>query len=393
MTDKQHLDSVVPPPPGPSNGKPALTFTPMGDTNEHMGTSNGPVIVDPAAPASMLARNHGVAHPAPSVLAPEDSAALEPDVDIERGLARLDPLTIRPRTSSRVLCMVFALLLAAMAAGIWWLGVCTEDGQAYDDMVWSHMAEHLPAWAHPVVQVFTISLVVQIVSAILAIGALVVVLVRKRWWLLGQSVVFAGLCFASSLLKDHLPRPFIIYVEAPESNSAPSGHTILAAAAGIALLCAVPRMGRALSAVVGAAFALLVGLSVLVGQWHRPTDVMMALCIAGAMAMLVLIFTRASGMDAPGGRTSSAGIQIVGTVMITGGLLLLAYAAYVIWQILPGLELSAAWCIEGACLSSMTGIVGMAMLVFGLTLAMRQVTASPLTKVGLVGAPPAPPRR
>ena len=81
------------------------------------------------------------------------------------------------------------------------------------------------------------------------------------------------------------------------------------------------------------------------------------------------------------------------TEKITGGVLLLAYTAYVIWQIVPGLELSAEWCIEGACVSAMTGVSGMALLVFGMTLAMRQITASPLTRLGLVGAPPAPPRR
>ena len=280
-----------------------------------------------------------------------------------------------------------------MAAGVWWLGVCTEDGQAYDDMVWSHLAERLPDWLDPVVGVFTVSLVVQIISAVLAVGAVIVAIVRKRWWLLGQSAVFAVLCLASSLLKEHLPRPFIIHVEAPEMNSAPSGHTILAAAAGIALLCVVPRAWRALTGVIGAVFALLVGASVVVGKWHRPTDVVMALCIAGAMAMLTLAFTRTSGMDEPGKRASSPAVQIVGTVMITGGVLLLAYTAYVIWQIVPGLELSAEWCIEGACVSAMTGVSGMALLVFGMTLAMRQITASPLTRLGLVGAPPAPPRR
>lgn len=155
----------------------------------------------------------------------------------------------------------------------------------------------------------------------------------------------------------------------------------------------VPRAWRALTGVIGAVFALLVGASVVVGKWHRPTDVVMALCIAGAMAMLTLAFTRTSGMDEPGKRASSPTVQIVGTVMITGGVLLLAYTAYVIWQIVPGLELSAEWCIEGACVSAMTGVSGMALLVFGMTLAMRQITASPLTRLGLVGAPPAPPRR
>lgn len=381
MTDEQQMHSES---PQAEQAAPALDFAPM-------TTPESPVVVDPAAPVNMLASNTGE-HGSSAVPLPAFAAVLD-DATVEQGLARLDPLTVRPRISSRVLCVVFALMMAAMAAGVWWLGVCTEDGQAYDDMVWSHLAERLPDWLDPVVGVFTVSLVVQIISAVLAVGAVIVAIVRKRWWLLGQSAVFAVLCFASSLLKEQLPRPFIIHVEAPEANSAPSGHTILAAAAGIALLCVVPRAWRALTGVIGAVFALLVGASVVVGKWHRPTDVVMALCIAGAMAMLTLAFTRTSGMDEPGKRASSPTVQIVGTVMITGGVLLLAYTAYVIWQIVPGLELSAEWCIEGACVSAMTGVSGMALLVFGMTLAMRQITASPLTRLGLVGAPPAPPRR
>lgn len=381
MTDEQQMHSES---PQAEQAAPALDFAPM-------TTPESPVVVDPAAPVNMLASNTGE-HGSSAVPLPASAAVLD-DATVEQGLARLDPLTVRPRISSRVLCVVFALMMAAMAAGVWWLGVCTEDGQAYDDMVWSHLAERLPDWLDPVVGVFTVSLVVQIISAVLAVGAVIVAIVRKRWWLLGQSAVFAVLCFASSLLKEQLPRPFIIHVEAPEANSAPSGHTILAAAAGIALLCVVPRAWRALTGVIGAVFALLVGASVVVGKWHRPTDVVMALCIAGAMAKLTLAFTRTSGMDEPGKRASSPTVQIVGTVMITGGVLLLAYTAYVIWQIVPGLELSAEWCIEGACVSAMTGVSGMALLVFGMTLAMRQITASPLTRLGLVGAPPAPPRR
>lgn len=381
MTDEQQMHSES---PQAEQAAPALDFAPM-------STPESPVVVDPAAPVNMLASNTGE-HGSSAAPLPASAAVLD-DATVEQGLARLDPLTVRPRISSRVLCVVFALMMAAMAAGVWWLGVCTEDGQAYDDMVWSHLAERLPDWLDPVVGVFTVSLVVQIISAVLAVGAVIVAIVRKRWWLLGQSAVFAVLCFASSLLKEQLPRPFIIHVEAPEANSAPSGHTILAAAAGIALLCVVPRAWRALTGVIGAVFALLVGASVVVGKWHRPTDVVMALCIAGAMAMLTLAFTRTSGMDEPGKRASSPTVQIVGTVMITGGVLLLAYTAYVIWQIVPGLELSAEWCIEGACVSAMTGVSGMALLVFGMTLAMRQITASPLTRLGLVGAPPAPPRR
>ena len=85
--------------------------------------------------------------------------------------------------------------------------------------------------------------------------------------------------------------------------------------------------------------------------------------------------------------------QIVGSVLITGGLLLLAYSGYVIWQVVPGLNVSASWAVQGANVSAVVGIAGVAMLAFGLLLALRQITAAPLSRLGLIGAPPAPPKR
>lgn len=52
-------------------------------------------------------------------------------------------------------------------------------------------------------------------------------------------------------------------------------------------------------------------------------------------------------MDEPGRRVSSVSVQIVGSVLITGGLLLLAYSGYVIWQVVPGLNVSASWAVQG----------------------------------------------
>ena len=48
--------------------------------------------------------------------------------DIDRGLARLDPLTVRPRISSRVLCVVFGLLLIAIVFCVWLLCVICLKG-------------------------------------------------------------------------------------------------------------------------------------------------------------------------------------------------------------------------------------------------------------------------
>ena len=108
----------------------------------------------------------------------------------------------------------------------------------------------------------------------------------------------------------------------------------------------------------------------------------MSILLVAGLALLALAVTRKSGMDEPGRRVSSVSVQIVGSVLITGGLLLLAYSGYVIWQVVPGLNVSAV-----------VGIAGVAMLAFGLLLALRQITAAPLSRLGLIGAPPAPPKR
>ena len=293
----------------------------------------------------------------------EVEAVLSPQ-DVNKGLAQADPLTRHPRVSSIVLCVVFGLLMLAASAGVWWLGVRTMDGQSYEDIVWSKFDAALPGWLAPVVHVFAISAVVITVSVIMGAIAFAVLIVRKRWLSIAQLAVFGGLCFAAAeLLKPLLPRPYLINLESNPNNSAPSGHVILAAAASVMLLCAVPRVLRALVAVIGWAYTVL-----------RAT-------------------TFASGMDEPGTRVSSASVQIVGSVMLTIGVLGILYGAYIIWQIQPGLAMSAEWTNAGAYVSTALLTAAVSALVLGITLAMRQLTASPLTKLGLVGAPPAPPKR
>ncbi|RBP97719.1 hypothetical protein CRD60_05665 [Bifidobacterium aemilianum] len=313
------------------------------------------------------------------------------------GLARMDPLSIHPRMSSRILCLVFALVCFALAAGVYWLGVRTMDGQSYDDMVWSGLKETLPSWVTALVGFLSVSTTQlsgwPIVAISIALGLIstLVIVVRKRWWLLGQMAAFGVLCFAAACLKLVLPRSQIIYVASTAKNSAPSGHTILATAASIMLLCAVPRVWRAAMALVAGLYSSLVAFSLVAGQWHRPSDVVMSMLLVTGLALLVLVFTRGSGMDRPGERVSSASIQIVSSILITGGIMLSLYGSYVIWQVQPGLGMSTQWAREGAVDSALIIIAALATLGPGLVLAMRQLTASPLSKLGLVGAPPAPP--
>lgn len=313
--------------------------------------------------------------------------------EVDRGLAKLDPLAVRPRISSRVLCAVFGLLLIAAGFGIWWVCVFTEDGQSYDELVWKNLVTGVPGAVGGLMSLVAQSWLVIAISCLLAVIGVVSALVRRRWWLVGQIVVFAAVCLAVTRIKGVLPRPFIINTDSPAANSASSGHTMLAAACAVILLLAVPRAARALAGIIGVIWSWTVGVSVIYGQWHRPSDVAMSILLVAGLALIVLVFTRTYGMDEPGSRVSSVSVQIVGSVLITGGLLLLAYSAYVIWQVVPGLNISASWAVLGSIVSAIVGVAGVAALTFGLLLALRHITAAPLSRLGLIGAPPAPPKR
>lgn len=344
--------------------------------------SASPNVIDPLA---------GLGSPAREPLLGLDDLDPLDSGEVDRGLAKLDPLAVRPRISSRVLCAVFGLLLIAAGFGIWWVCVFTEDGQSYDELVWKNLSTNVPDAVGGLMSLVAQSWLVIAISCLLAVIGVVSALVRRRWWLVGQIVVFAAVCLAVTRIKGVLPRPFIINTDSPAANSAPSGHTMLAAACAVILLLAVPRAARALAGIIGVIWSWTVGVSVIYGQWHRPSDVAMSILLVAGLALIVLVFTRTSGMDEPGSRVSSMSVQIVGSVLITGGLLLLAYSAYVIWQVVPGLNISASWAVSGSIVSAIVGVAGVAALAFGLLLALRHITAAPLSRLGLIGAPPAPP--
>lgn len=312
-----------------------------------------------------------------------------------------DPLSNRPRISSIVLCAVLGLALLALGALTWWLAVRTEIGQQFDDLALSSFASVMPGWmSAPTVLGLPLgsSWMMIAVAAVLAVAGLVVALVRRRWWLAGQVAVFALVAYAAAkVLKEVLPREALVRTAVTESgvplgNTSPSGHAALTVVAALALTCAVPRCARAVTALLTGAWTVLVSALLIAWGWHRPSDVVVAYLLAGGLALIALAFTRASGMDRPGSRAASPGVQVTCSVLVTAAVMGLLYGAYVIWQLVPGLEVGAEWAQTSVCAASMVMIASTAALVFGTTLALRQLTASPLSRVGLLGAPPAPPK-
>ena len=397
-------------------------------TDEHKPSDTagqaGPVIRDPQAPSDLVRDFEPLDIPVPA--APPAPTSLSDVADLEntntmdltaamgaavsssspapaggrggasRGASRAsslvddDPLARRPRISSRVLCVLLGIALAAAAFGVWWLAVFTEAGQSFDDLAETSFANTMPAAVGVLLDLGTHVAVIAGSSALAAVAVLVAA-VRRRWWLIGQLAVFGLVCFALTFLKRVLPRPFIIHTVIVDGPSAPSGHMTFAVAASIALLFAVSRGWRWVVALVGMTWSAFVGLSIIHGSWHRPSDIVMATLLTGGVAMIVLAFTRVSGMDRTGSRRSSAGVQIVSSVSLTAAIMAILYGAYVVWQIVPGLTMSATWARSSSVAATVILVTAVVVLVFGLALMMRQITAAPLSRLGLVGAPPAPP--
>ena len=120
-------------------------------------------------------------------------------------------------------------------------------------------------------------------------AAVILALARGRWWLAVQvAILVAGSNLTTQVLKHAvLDRPALLDVPRADINTLPSGHTTVAASIAVGLLIAVPRRWRPVVAVAGAAYTGATGVSTLVGQWHRPSDVVAAILVVLAWGAAV----------------------------------------------------------------------------------------------------------
>src|SRR3954471_9331116 len=72
----------------------------------------------------------------------------------------------------------------------------------------------------------------------------------------------------------------------------PSGHATAAMAFALALLIVVPRAYRPITATLGAAFTIAVSFSVLILEWHFPSDVVGGYLIANAFGLATFALIR-----------------------------------------------------------------------------------------------------
>lgn len=191
------------------------------------------------------------------------------------------PGAVRP--GHRAPALVLAAVSAAAVVAVWWVFVTTRTGQVLEQAAFegSEMgASRLWLVAEPVLEVISLPFV-----GLVLLTAMLLAVVRRRVLLAVQvAVLMAGANLSTQVLKHVvLDRPDLD-VGDRLSNALPSGHTTAAASVSVALLLVLPPRFRPVAAVVGVVYTCATGISTLVGQWHRPSDVVAAVLVVGAWA-------------------------------------------------------------------------------------------------------------
>ncbi len=120
--------------------------------------------------------------------------------------------------------------------------------------------------------------------------------------------VVAGANLTTQVLKMVLAHPrFQPYAgyEQPWSDAFPSGHATAAASIGVALMFAAPPRLQPLAILVGSGFAVLVGVSVVVLQWHFASDVIGGFLVVAGWGFATLAALRLSRPAEPSPRAGA----------------------------------------------------------------------------------------
>ena len=275
------------------------------------------------------------------------------------------------RVVPRLVALVTAAAFVVAHAQTVRLFLGTAAGQRFDELALAgseHGRGTLWQVAEPVLDVVSVAFIAAAVVVVLVIAAL-----RRAWGLgLQVAVLVAGANLTTQVLKhDVLERADLGVLTERPGNSLPSGHTTVAASVTVALLLVVPRRMRPLVALLGAAWTAATGVSTLVGQWHRPSDVLAALLVVGAWTGLVVALTPRSAVDRTSGGTITTTVGVVLLVLgalVGGGFVALTLGAGVE---VPGLGSDDVV----AYAASVAGVVGLTCVLFVVVLLLRQEAA------------------
>jgi len=300
------------------------------------------------------------------------------------------PGTRQPAGATRRsrLARTTAAVVAALAAiGVWvmWrVFVATTDGQRVEELAFNgalHGQGRLWRIAEPVLDVVSVAFIVAGIGA-----AILVAVLRRRWGLAVQvAVLVVGANLTTQVAKHALfDRPDLL-PGWTGSNALPSGHTTAAASVAAALLLAAPRAWRPAVAVLGAAYTAATGVSTLVGQWHRPSDVVAAVLVVTAWAAVscsvvaLLPSTRdlVAPAVAPGSREQRSTRRVTWALALAGlasGAVALV-ALQTTWAHRVALDSRAD--VLTAYLGGAAGVLAASCLAFALLLALMAASTAP----------------
>lgn len=156
--------------------------------------------------------------------------------------------------------------------------------------------------------------------ALSLLACVILAVMRRRLDLaLGAMIIIGGADLTTQILKKDLFRRIDI---GQGPNSLPSGHTTVALSIALAAVMVAPSAWRSMVSIGVTATAALVGVSLVLGRWHRPSDVLAATCVCvvwAAVGMLAAALVR-HGPPAVAPQASVHVGGLIGASMV-GGLL------------------------------------------------------------------------
>ena len=242
---------------------------------------------------------------------------------------------------------VMALLFLGLTLyGAFVFFIYTATGQQVDEQAYTEYAHQFKSYRGPTLT--ALDSLPTIVGVIAVLG-LIAVLIWKHRFLPSLIGVLVGAAAVTStyLLKHYLIVKPDLGVQEALSNSAPSGHTTFAAAAGAALFLAAPRFLRPTVALCAALATCLTGASTIINGWHRPADVVTAILVTAiwtVVGMGVLRYVRPADFAVP----ARGGLVLV--PLMTIATLFLSFCAVILYLIaifapIPGGAFTAATCM------------------------------------------------
>ena len=242
---------------------------------------------------------------------------------------------------------VMALLFLGLTLyGAFVFFIYTATGQQVDEQAYTEYAHQFKSYRGPTLT--ALDSLPTIVGVIAVLG-LIAVLIWKHRFLPSLIGVLVGAAAVTStyLLKHYLIVKPDLGVQEALSNSAPSGHTTFAAAAGAALFLAAPRFLRPTVALCAAVATCLTGASTIINGWHRPADVVTAILVTAiwtVVGMGVLRYVRPADFAVP----ARGGLVLV--PLMTIATLFLSFCAVILYLIaifapIPGGAFTAATCM------------------------------------------------